>query len=520
MVHSNPKQDTLIGMRLGVYRIQELKGEGGFASVYLAVHESLGRPVAIKVLWPHLARNPDFVGRFLREARAAAGLRHPNIVQVHDVGQQGQYYYIVMDFIEGKSLLGVLQEKKRLDPATALSIVQQIGSALDYAHGKGVVHRDVKPSNILIDGQGKAYLSDFGIAKAAWTSQLTRTGVSLGTPEYMSPEQCEGKEVDHRSDLYSLGVVLYEMLCGGPPFRAETPLGVVYKQVKEPPPPLSVWKVKVPKAVEDVVMKAVAKDPGQRFQSGAEMAQALETAISGPARQEAERPVKPTPVPLPAQRRKRLQPLVIGGASVLGLIAVVVGLVLWSAQAFVHPPTTPTVAPVTRSTPTSTRMASATPTQLATSAPTPRPKSTWTPVPAQETRPPTSIPTTPKSTDTPRPTSTATPTQTPTVAPTVPTQAPTVAPTAPPPPADTPVPPTHTPTRTPIPDQPAPTHTPEPLPTVEPTPTPAPPAPSGSGLLLPDHPSPDTVSVMLLGTIVGSVFLACRRKAEDMGEQV
>lgn len=494
MTQADKPNDPLIGTRLGSYRIDEFRGEGGFARVYLAEHESLGRRVALKVLWPHLATRPDFIGRFLREARAAAALQHENIVQVYDVGSQGQYNYIVMDFIDGQTLTEMLQKKKRLGPRTALSIVRQIGAALDYAHSKGVVHRDVKPSNILVDRSGKAYLSDFGIAKASWASGMTKTGTSVGTPEYMSPEQAEGRDIDHRSDLYALGIVLYEMLCGSPPFHAETPLAVLYKQVKEAPPPFSQWKVRVGKQVEEVVAKAVAKEPGQRFQSGAELAKALEEALEG--RHIPAGPVVRTPVPVPQPRARwmRRRPVVIGtvvlaaSLAVGGLLLALSGGGKGSGKGAVVPAVTssmtattsagvglsnrtrtPTVAvPVTRTT-TSTRPGSGTPLDAtSTLAPerigtaSPTPAATLTPSPAS-TRTPTERPPTatrtppmvvpPTATRTPHHTVTARPTNTPTHTPgnthTRTPQVPTNTPTLP---SRTPVVPTRTavvPTRTP-----------------------------------------------------------------------
>lgn len=473
MTQSQTPDDPLIGTRLGPYRIDEFKGEGGFARVYLAEHESLGRRVALKVLWPHLATRPDFIGRFLREARAAAALRHENIVQVYDVGSQGAYNYIVMDFIDGQTLTEVLQQKKRLDPRTALSIVRQIGAALDYAHAKGVVHRDVKPSNILVDKSGKAYLSDFGIAKASWASGMTKTGTSVGTPEYMSPEQAEGREIDYRSDLYALGIVLYEMLCGSPPFHAETPLAVLYKQVKEAPPPFSQWKVRVGKQVEDVVAKAVAKEPGQRFQSGAELAKALEEALEGkhvPAG-----PIVRTPVPAPQPRSgwMRRPPVVIGtvvlaaSLAIGGLLLVLPGGGKGSGRGAVIPAVTrsatPSASPVEP-------LLSHTPTRTATL------------IQASPSTPlsPTSTPdsgigasTSPTPTPTPTPTAriTSAPTGTPTMRP------PTVTRTSQPPTA---LPPTATRTQQPPTDTPRPSNTPShsdtPVPTTPPpTRTPIPP---------------------------------------------
>ena len=230
-------QSGLLGKQLGPYHIIRLIGTGGFAWVYEAVHESLGRRVALKVLLPSHGENPEVVSRFLREALIAANLEHPNVVQVYDVGQQDGCYYIAMAYVDGGALSSLMRQRKGLDEQRILEIASQVASALDYAHAQGVVHRDAKPSNILLDRSGKAYLTDFGIARAAWSTRLTRTGASVGTPEYMSPEQAAGKGVDARSGRYSLGVVLYEMVCGRPPFQGENPLSVLHKIVYEPVPP-------------------------------------------------------------------------------------------------------------------------------------------------------------------------------------------------------------------------------------------------------------------------------------------
>lgn len=265
----------LIGRTLGPYSIVEVIGVGGMATVYKARQPALQRYVALKVLHEHLARDTEFVKRFEQEARIAAALAHPNIIPIHDVGEDGGLHYLAMGYIAGQSLAARLQKAGALPLALALSIIRQVGAALDYAHARGVIHRDVKPSNILLTPDGHAVLSDFGIARAATGVRLTQTGLLVGTPEYMSPEQAQGKEVDGRSDLYSLGIVAYEMLTGQVPFVADTPLVVLYKQVHEAPPMPAAINPALTVAVQAALLRALAKEPGRRYQSGAQMADAL-----------------------------------------------------------------------------------------------------------------------------------------------------------------------------------------------------------------------------------------------------
>lgn len=270
--------ETLVGRQLGPYRILRLVGRGGFAWVFLAADARLGRQVALKVLFPEHARNPEFVARFSRGARIAAELQHPNIVHVLDVRQQSGYHYIAMAYIDGDSLEARLRRRPRMDMRETIAVLGQIASALDYAHRRGVVHRDVKPSNILLDGSGKAYLTDFGIARAAWETRVTRAGGRIGTPQYMPPEQVEGKGPDARSDLYSLGVVLYEMVCGRFPFRGGNAMAVLHQVVNEAPLPPRRLNRNISPALEAVLLRAIAKEPSRRFQSGAEMVRALVAA--------------------------------------------------------------------------------------------------------------------------------------------------------------------------------------------------------------------------------------------------
>jgi serine/threonine protein kinase len=225
----------LIGRTLGQYRIVEKIGQGGMATVYKAYQPGLDRYVALKVLPPLHAREPGFGERFRREAKAIANLNHPNILPVHDFGQEGEYSFITMRYIEGaRTLKEVMAGSLSLNQVTHL--IGQVAAALDYAHRQGVIHRDVKPSNVLMDGDW-ALLTDFGLAKMTEASvKLTGTGVGIGTPAYMSPEQGQGLPVDHRTDIYSLGVVLFEMLTGRIPHDAETPFAIIVKRMSEPLP--------------------------------------------------------------------------------------------------------------------------------------------------------------------------------------------------------------------------------------------------------------------------------------------
>jgi len=267
---------NLVGSWLDQYQIVEEIGRGGMAVVYRAYQPSLNRQVALKVLPPQFAFNAAFVERFQREARSAAKLNHPHIVVIYDIGQHDELHYIVMEYLDGRTLKQIIEQKGSLSTAQALNIVVQIADALDYAHQRGLVHRDVKPDNIFVSPNGHVTLTDFGIVKAAFDTRLTQTGTLVGTPEYMSPEQAEGAQIDHRTDIYSLGVVLYNMLSGQVPFQGATPQSVLYGHVHKPPPPLS----GVHRLVETVVFTALAKKPEQRFQQAGQMADALQRAAS------------------------------------------------------------------------------------------------------------------------------------------------------------------------------------------------------------------------------------------------
>jgi serine/threonine protein kinase len=274
-------KDDLIGSRIGHYIIQEPLGQGGMARVYKGYQEHLDRTVAIKVLPSYYAADPSFVNRFKREAQAMARLSHPSIVTVHDAGEQDGRLYIVMAYMSGGTLKGLMTHQ--MDLVDALPVVRQIAEALQYAHERSIIHRDVKPVNVLLDGDGRAVLSDFGIAKVMESAEnhLTRPGAGVGTPEYMSPEQCRGSGVSPRSDIYALGVMIYEMLTGRTPFQADNYTALAHAHIYEPVPPPTLFNPRISLPVQAVVLRALAKDPEQRFRQATDLATALEFAASG-----------------------------------------------------------------------------------------------------------------------------------------------------------------------------------------------------------------------------------------------
>ncbi len=269
----------LIGQMLGQYQIVEQIGLGGMATVYKAYQASMDRYVAIKVLPQQLADDPTFFGRFEQEARTIARLENKHILPVYDYGQHGGYTYLVMRYV-GSGTLKDLIDRAALSLPDAVEYFTQIAEALQYAHEHGVIHRDVKPSNVLLGDGKQGYLTDFGIAKlAAGSSNFTSTGAVIGTPAYMSPEQCSGLPADQRSDIYSLGIVLYEMLTGRVPYQAETPVAVVMMHVTEPLPLPRSINPTIPEPVERNILRALAKDPDHRFQSAKEFADTLRAAV-------------------------------------------------------------------------------------------------------------------------------------------------------------------------------------------------------------------------------------------------
>ena len=262
---------------LGRYEIVEKIGEGGMAVVYKAKDRLLNRYVAIKILRPEFTRDEQFIENFRRESQAAAGLSHPNIVNVYDVGREGNINFIVMELVDGKPLSQLIEEKGKLDYKEAINITKQVASALSLAHKNQIIHRDVKPHNILITSQGTAKLADFGIARAVSQSSIQGNDDKImGSVHYFSPEQAKGTNVDEKSDIYSLGIVLYEMLTGKVPFDGDNPVTIALMQINEPVTPPSVFNHNVPPGLERIVMKAVEKQPKNRFESADEMIDALD----------------------------------------------------------------------------------------------------------------------------------------------------------------------------------------------------------------------------------------------------
>jgi eukaryotic-like serine/threonine-protein kinase len=264
------------------YEVEAPLGAGGMAEVWRGHDRVLNRTVAIKTLLPQFARDASFVDRFRREAQAAARLNHPGIVSVYDSGTDGDTPYIVMQYIEGRTLGDFLGEGKTLPPAQAAKIAQDIAEALGVAHAHGVIHRDIKPANVMITREGKVLVMDFGIARLiSGPETAPQTSAVLGTASYLSPEQAQGQSVDARSDIYALGVVLYEMLTGRPPFTGDSPMAIAYKQVNATPPAPSSANPEVPPELDAVVMRALSKNPANRYQTGQEFADDLERARTG-----------------------------------------------------------------------------------------------------------------------------------------------------------------------------------------------------------------------------------------------
>jgi serine/threonine protein kinase len=281
---------NLEGITLGKYRILEPLGRGGMAQVYKAYHPQLDRHVAVKILRSDLVESNEFLARFRHEAHAVSGLRHANIVQVFDFDMQDDYYYMVMELLEGDTLRTLLNNyrvrNQRVPLAESVRILKDILSGLSYAHAEGIIHRDIKPANIMLTKKEQAVLTDFGIAQIVGNTQHTSSGALMGTLNYMAPEQGFKGICDSRSDIYSLGIVLYEMLTGYTPFDADTPLAILMKHLNDPLPLPTQVDPTLPHSLETIVLKALAKDPDDRFQSAEEMSKALENIEKDLSREE------------------------------------------------------------------------------------------------------------------------------------------------------------------------------------------------------------------------------------------
>jgi eukaryotic-like serine/threonine-protein kinase len=322
------------------YRLEQRLATGGMGAVYVGVDERLGRPVAVKLLKEELAGQPDFVERFRREARAAAGLSHPNVAQVYDYGQDGQRHFIVMELVEGTDLARLLGERGRLWPSEAVRIATQVCLALSAAHAGGIVHRDIKPGNVIICPDGLVKVTDFGIARAAGHSSLTQTGTVMGTAQYLPPEQAHGAPASPASDLYSLGVVLFQMVTGSVPFTGDSPVAIALRHLHESVPRPSEFNSEVPSGLDQVVARATAKDPAERFADAAQMAAALDQALHAPGTRSL-----PASVTISAPVIRRRRRLLAFSAGAVVLVALAVALVLAMGRDAAAPPTASPSAP-------------------------------------------------------------------------------------------------------------------------------------------------------------------------------
>ncbi|MBC7224813.1 MAG: serine/threonine protein kinase, partial [Anaerolineae bacterium] len=400
----------------GRYRLLEVIGRGGVATVYRAWDVLGERYVAVKVLKEEYTEHPEFPERFRREAETVLHLDHPRIVGFLDYGVEDGQHFLVMEYVEGETLARMVQERGALPIAQALDIARQVCEALEAAHGSGVIHRDIKPQNLMCMPDGTVKVMDFGLARVATEVTLTQTGIFMGTPRYVSPEVVKGERVDHRSDLYSLGIVLYEMLTGDIPFSSESTWALLQSHVQEIPPPVREARPEVPEWLDQVVAKALAKDPNARFQSAAEFRAALRPPEPETQAAPAPTPGRGVPVPSAGYDWRWVAGAALGVVLLVSLGALGATGAGWFAR--------PTRSALSGSAATTPPAPTATPTAVARLAvrpsPTASPAATATPTP---TAPPSPTPTrtasaTPTATATPVPSPTATPTRPPTPTPT------------------------------------------------------------------------------------------------------
>jgi serine/threonine-protein kinase len=327
----------LTGMTLGDFEVERLLGRGGMGEVYLARQISLNRPVALKVLRPDMLTRPDYLKRFEAEAAAVAKLNHPNIVHIYTLGMVDDVRFIAMEYVQGTNLRDYIVKKGALDLPLALSIMRQAGVAIGAAGERGLIHRDVKPENLLLTRKGQVKVADFGLCRDQEADvHHTQPGVTLGTPQYMSPEQVQGHALDHRSDLYSLGVTFYHMLAGVVPFRGDTPIAVALKHLKDVPASISVHRPDIPPELDRLVMKLMSKKPADRYQSAAEMLRDLakvrealhapSVAVPAPDAGTAivvnpAAATLPMALPSKAEVARRLRELRLGGRTLAAIVA-------------------------------------------------------------------------------------------------------------------------------------------------------------------------------------------------------
>jgi serine/threonine-protein kinase len=281
-------KSSLIGKTIGKrYVIEEMLGQGGMSAVYKATDPNLKRVVAVKIIHPHLSTDADFVRRFEEEAAGVAQLRHPGIIQVHDFNKDDDLYYMVLEFVPGETIQDHLKRLndsgRKLSPTKAMEYMASACDAVDYAHQRGMIHRDIKPANLMLNTLGQVILMDFGIAKIVGSQRHTATGAVVGTAMYMSPEQIKGEQPDRRTDVYSLGVTLYEMVSGHPPFEADSAMTLMMMHINDPVPNPQKLNPDVPDNLVAIINKALAKDPNDRYQTAAQMAAALRNALAGRA---------------------------------------------------------------------------------------------------------------------------------------------------------------------------------------------------------------------------------------------